>query len=63
MAVEFENRIDACRGDLKKIARKRIKSGAPVKTELNYIDVIRHIERIGDCFYSISGSLRAEKAE
>lgn len=63
VAVEFENRIDACRGDLKKIARKRIKSGAPVKTELNYIDVIRHIERIGDCFYSISGSLRAEKAE
>lgn len=63
VAVEFENRIDACRGDLKKIARKRIKTGAPVKTELNYIDVIRHIERIGDCFYSISGSLRAEKAE
>lgn len=63
IASDFENQIDTCRSELKKIARKRIKTGAPVKTELNYIDLIRHIERIGDCLYSISGSLRAQKAE
>lgn len=60
IAGNFENQIDSSRSELKKIARKRIKTGASIKMELNYIDMLRHIERIGDCLYSISGALRVE---
>jgi phosphate:Na+ symporter len=57
-AAEYENRVDACRAGLKKIARKRIKEGADVKTELQFIDLIRHIEKIGDNAYSVAIALR-----
>ena len=57
LAAELENGIDAFRKDLKKIARKRLESGADVKAELLYIDMIRRIENIGDNCFSISGSL------
>lgn len=61
LAVEFENRVDACRADLKRLARKRIKSGYDVKAELQYIDLIRHIEKIGDYTYSVAVTLREMK--
>lgn len=57
LAAELENGIDAFRKDLKKIARKRLESGADVKAELLYIDMIRRIENIGDNCFSISESL------
>lgn len=60
-ASEFENRVDACRAGLKKIARKRIKGGADVKIELQFIDLIRHIEKIGDNTYSVAVALREMK--
>ena len=53
-ATNFENQVDAIRADLKKMARKRIKAGNDVKTELTFIDLIRHIEKIGDHAYSIA---------
>lgn len=58
LAVDFENRVDASRSELKKLARKRIKSGADVKVELQFIDLIRHVEKIGDHAYSIAVTLR-----
>lgn len=61
LAVEFENRVDSCRADLKRLARKRIKSGYDVKAELQYIDLIRHIEKIGDYTYSVAVTLREMK--
>ncbi|HRZ65948.1 MAG TPA: PhoU domain-containing protein, partial [Spirochaetia bacterium] len=61
LAAEFEDRVDAFRKELKKIARKRLKAGADVKTELVFIDMVRHIEKIGDYAYSIAEALREMK--
>ena len=58
VASEFEEKLDAFRSELKKMARKRLKAGADVKTELLFIDMIRHIEKIGDYAYSIAQALR-----
>jgi len=57
MATELENQIDSYRKELKKIARKRLESGADVKAELLYIDLVRLIEKIGDNCFNISESL------
>jgi phosphate:Na+ symporter len=56
-AEDFENQIDVLRKELKNIARKRLKNGANVKTELLYIDLVRKIENIGDSAFSISEGL------
>jgi phosphate:Na+ symporter len=57
VASQLESHIDAVRGDLKKLARKRLESGADVKAELLYIDIVRNIEKIGDKAFSISEAL------
>lgn len=57
VATDFENRVDASRADLKKVARKRIKAGSDIKTELGFIDLVRRIEKIGDCAYAIAEGL------
>lgn len=54
MARELEESIDLWRKNLKKIARKRLESGADVKAELLFIDLTRQIEKIGDNCFSIS---------
>lgn len=59
IARELEDKIDSFKKHLKKSARKRLGAGADVKSELLYIDVVRQIEKIGDCAYAISGELRA----
>ncbi|MEJ5183681.1 MAG: hypothetical protein WHT81_01015, partial [Rectinemataceae bacterium] len=57
MAGEHENRIDRFKKELKKMARKRLNAGADARTELLYIDIVRHFEKIGDCLYAIAGEL------
>ncbi|NLJ45530.1 MAG: Na/Pi cotransporter family protein [Treponema sp.] len=57
-ASEYEDRIDGIRATLKKSARKRLKAGANVKLELLYIDLVRHVEKIGDHAFGISRALR-----
>lgn len=57
-AYELEKQIDSFRNTLKKKARKRIQKGEDVKTELLYIDVVRHIERMGDYCLNIAQALR-----
>jgi len=57
-AAEYENKIDELRSTLKKSARKRLKAGADVKLELMYIDIVRHIEKIGDHAYGVAHALR-----
>lgn len=59
MARELEDQIDLFRKNLKKLARKRLESGADVKAELLYIDLVRQIEKIGDNCFSISECLTA----
>lgn len=57
-AEGLENQIDDFRSALKKQSRKRMKSGADVKSELLFMDVVRHIEKIGDGAYSVARALR-----
>ena len=61
LAEVMEDQIDMFRKNLKKIARKRLEQGANVKAELLYLDVIRHIEKMGDHAFSISESLSQTK--
>lgn len=57
LADEMEETIDSMRSNLKKLARNRLEKGANVKAELLYIDMVRTIEKIGDCAFSISETL------
>ena len=57
MATELEDSIDLYRKNLKKLARKRLESGADVKAELLYLDLVRQIEKIGDNAFNISSLL------
>lgn len=57
VAQVLEDQIDLMRKNLKKLARKRLESGANVKAELLYIDLVRNIEKIGDRAFSISEAL------
>lgn len=57
IAREIEDQIDVFRRNLKKVARKRLESGADVKTELLYIDLVRQVEKFGDRAFSIAGAL------
>jgi phosphate:Na+ symporter len=58
MAVELEKSIDASRDTYKKTSRKRLKSGSSVKSELLYLDFLKHLEHIGDHSLNISQALR-----
>lgn len=60
-ARTLEDQIDLFRKNLKKVARKRLESGADVKSELLYIDLVRHLEKIGDRAFSISEALYLTK--
>jgi uncharacterized protein Yka (UPF0111/DUF47 family) len=53
----IERQIDDERRRLKKIARSRLETGANVKAELLYIDLVRQIEKIGDRCFGIAGEL------
>lgn len=57
-ASSLENSIDDFRSSLKKKARKRLKAGADVKAELLFIDIVRHVEKIGDHAYGVAHALR-----
>lgn len=58
IAAEMEDKIDAVKKHLKKLARKRLSGGGDVKAELLYIDLIRHVEKMGDCAYAVAEELR-----
>ena len=57
LSVEMENNIDKTKRELKKLARYRIQEGKDVKSELHYIDIVRHLEKAGDCVFGIVKSL------
>lgn len=60
-AQALEDQIDQFRKNLKKVARKRLESGADVKSELLYIDLVRQLEKIGDKAFNISEALYLTK--
>ncbi len=57
LSVEMEDNIDKTKKELKKLARYRIQEGKDVKSELHYIDIVRHVEKAGDCVFGIVKSL------
>lgn len=48
VAVKLENNINKMRNSLKQSASKRLQGGANVRSELLFIDIVRHVEQIGD---------------
>lgn len=52
-AEHIEQKIDDKKKQLRRLSRRRIENGGNVKTELNYIDLVRKIEKAGDCVFGI----------
>ncbi len=50
---DVEDQIDKAKRELKKASRKRIENGSNVKAELNYMDLVRKIEKAGDCVFGV----------
>ena len=57
-AYEMESKMESIRKNLKKEVRKNLKSGADIKGELLYLDIVRHMEQIGDYCLNIAQALR-----
>lgn len=55
---DVEDQIDRAKKELKKASRKRIESGSNVKAELCYMDVVRKIEKAGDCVFGVIQSIQ-----
>lgn len=50
---DVEDKIDRTKRELKKASRKRIENGSNVKAELNFMDLVRKIEKAGDCIFGV----------
>jgi len=59
----IEDRIDKTKKELKKASRKRIESGSDVKAELNYMDLVRKIEKAGDCVFGVIQALSPNQSD
>ncbi len=57
-ANKLETRVDEQRRSLRKKSRKRLQTGSDVKAELLYLDVVKHLEHIGDYALNIAEALR-----
>ncbi len=49
----LEQKIDEMKHKLRKTSRYRMEEGSNIKAELGYSDLVRKIEKAGDCIYSI----------
>ncbi|MCD6181566.1 MAG: Na/Pi cotransporter family protein [Candidatus Cloacimonetes bacterium] len=58
LAYRLENKINHLRDDLKQAAQERLQHGADVKSELLYLDLLKHFEHIGDKSLNIAQALR-----
>ncbi|MCL1818403.1 MAG: hypothetical protein FWG35_05675 [Spirochaetaceae bacterium] len=56
-AEALEDSIDKTRDILRKAAQKRLKTKGSIKTEILFIDMLRHIEHVGDHSFEISRAL------
>jgi phosphate:Na+ symporter len=57
-AAEMEEKINAFQKKYKKAAQKRLRTGSAVKAELFYLDILRHLEHLGDFSLNISQALK-----
>ncbi|MCQ2601708.1 MAG: hypothetical protein MJ184_10155 [Treponema sp.] len=63
LSSEVEEKIDRTKKQLKKESRKRIEDGSDVKAELNFMDLVRKIEKAGDCVFGVVQSLSSNLEE
>jgi phosphate:Na+ symporter len=56
-AQEMEEKINAYQKRYKKATQKRMRTGSAVKTEMYYLDILRHMEHIGDYSLVLSEAL------
>lgn len=61
VSLGSEDRISEIKDSLKKESRRRIEDGSDVKTELIYIDLVRKIERAGDCMFTVVKSIAVRR--
>jgi phosphate:Na+ symporter len=61
-AFELEKTINRIRRNLNKLSQKRLRKGSNVRAEILFIDIVKHIEHIGDFSLNISQALRGIKA-
>ncbi|ADN01556.1 Na/Pi cotransporter family protein [Spirochaeta thermophila] len=57
-AYRLEQRIDGMRDSLRKRARKKLTKGADVRGELLFMDVVRHLEHVGDYSLDVSQAIK-----
>jgi phosphate:Na+ symporter len=58
LAYKLENRINNLRDNLKKSVQYRLQAEGNVKSELLYLDLLKHLEHIGDNSLNIAQALR-----
>jgi len=56
-ASRLEDQIDERKRSMKKLAEHRLEKGGNVKSELLYIDLVRNIEKAGDCAFDVARNL------
>ena len=57
-ALKFEEKVDKQRRILRRESRKRMQKGSDVKAELIYLELVKHIEHIGDYSLNIAEALK-----
>jgi len=57
VAVRLEDKINKMRNILKQSASQRLQNGSDVRAELLYLDIVRHVEQIGDHCLNVAQSL------
>ena len=57
-AYKLEKKVNNFRDSLQKESRKRLKNGSDIKGELLYLDILKHIEHIGDFSLNITEALK-----
>jgi phosphate:Na+ symporter len=57
-SIKYENEIDEIRNKLIDSSRNRLSKGFNPKAELIFIDIIKHLEHIGDYSLNISQALK-----
>lgn len=58
-AKKMEKDLNQQRNDLNKIVRKRLISGDDVRAEMIFLDIVRHLEQMGDSCFNISEEITA----
>lgn len=63
LSFDIEEKILKTKKELKRASRKRIEEGSDVKTELNYIDLVRKIEKASDCVFAVIKGITTNQSE